>query len=129
MFSQREHTNAVITKLESLALVVGDAKEPDPLPNKYCVVYPIPGGSVSGSLEDPNADGELVVQVTCVGTTREQAEWVVDKAMGLLGGITVSGRHIARVFLDSMPGIRRDDDISPPLFVATPRFRIMTTPA
>lgn len=128
MFSQREHTDAVIAKLQSFDLPVGDAKKPEGEHNRYCVVYPIPGGSVSGTLENPNEDGELVVQVTCVAKFRDQAEWVVDKVMGLLDGITVNGRFIARVYVDTLSGVRRDDSVSPPLYSAFPRFRIMTTP-
>lgn len=130
MLSQRAHTDAIIQTLEALDLPVGDAKRPEGDHNRYCVVYPIPGGEVSGTLEDPNEDAEFVYQVTCVGTkARDQAEWVVDKVLLLLGGISVADRYVARVFLDSLPGIRRDDEVSPPLFYATPRFRVKTTPA
>lgn len=128
MISQREHTGAVIAKLESLGLTVGDGEKPEGATVPYCVVYPIPGGGLSGTIDDPNEDGELVYQVTCVGETREQAEWAVDKTLGLLEGISVAGRYIARVLVDSMPGIRREDEPSTTLFIATPRFRVMTTP-
>jgi hypothetical protein len=129
VISQREHTDAVVAKLETLDLPVGDGKRPEGDDARYCVVYPIPGGSLDGTLEDPNEDAELVFQVTCVGTTREQAEWVSDKVLGLLTGMTVAGRHIARIYLDSFSGVRRDDTLSPPMFIGTPRFRVMSTPA
>jgi hypothetical protein len=106
--------------------MVGDAEKPQGAVTKYCVVYPIPGGSVSGSLGDPEGDAELVYQVTCVGRTREQAEWVVNKAMGLTAGFNVVDRHIARVFLDTPSGVTRDDQADPPLFYATPRFKVLS---
>lgn len=127
MIGYRIHTDAIIAALQAAGLIVGDAKNPG-VPPPYAVVYPIPGGSRSGSLDDPHEDAELVFQVTCIGSSREQAEWVVDKAEGILSGVTVTGR---RIFLsvDSNPGVFRDDDVSPPLFQATPRFRLMTTPS
>lgn len=129
----RDHTAAVVAALDAVAgLVVGRGEMPTlaaGADKKYCVVYSIPGGRLSGSLEDAEEDGELVYQVTCVGETNDQAEWVVDKVMALLDGIgPVQGRVIPRVALESMPGVFRDESIDPPLFVATPRFRIFTTP-
>lgn len=128
----REHTDGVIAALEAAELAVGDAEgelEGEDLQAPYCVVYSIPGGSRGGSLENPHEDAELVYQVTCVGETRRQAEWVADKANVLLAGFPVTGRSIAFVEISSNPGVRRDDTVSPPLFYATPRYRIKSTPA
>lgn len=124
----RKHHDAVITALQAAGLTIGDAEAPAGDP-PYGVVYQIPSGQFDGSLADPNADAELVYQVTCVGETREQAQWVVDKAMALLNGFEITGRSIARVSLDAAPGVIRDDDLDPPLFYATPRFRVFTTSA
>lgn len=122
----RVHTDSVIAKLESVGLSVGDGESPAP---PSCAVYTIPGGRSYGSLQEPNEDADFVYQVTCVGITREQAEWVADKAIAaLLGGVTVADRHIARVMVDAFPGVFRDDDATPPVFVSTPRFRLITTP-
>lgn len=125
--SLRVHTDAVLAALEAQGLTVGDA-DAKGLSGKFCVVYRIPGGESSGPLDAPNDDAELIYQVTCVGDTREQAEWVEDKVMNLLDGITVEGRSISRVDLDSYDGIRRDDALPLPRFYATPRFRIYSTP-
>jgi hypothetical protein len=125
----REHTDGVIAALETEGLTVGDAVAPEDVGPPYVVVYPIAGGSLSGSLANPDEDGALVFQVTCVGASREQAEWLADKAMALLDGFSVTGRSIARVSLDLHGGIQRDDAQTPPVFYALPRFRVMTTPA
>lgn len=125
----RVHTDAVIARLQALGLMVGDAEAPAGSPQKYAVVYPIAGGSSSGVLGAPDDNAELVVQVTCVGVSREQAEWVQDKAMGLLTGFSVTGRKIARVDVENYGGVVRDDDKSPPLFYSFPRFRLYSTPA
>lgn len=125
--SLRSHTDALIDRLEAEGLRVGDARAPGEAP--YLVVYPIPGGDFGGTLAAPNDDAELVRQVSCVGTTREQAEWWADRAIRALTSITVTGRAILRVEPEGPPGVFRDDDASPPVFVAPVRFRITSTPS
>lgn len=123
----RKHTDGVIAKLETLTFPIGDAVAPASVP--CAVVYDIPGGRSYGTLENPNEDADLVYQVTCVGETREQASWVADKVIdALLPGFTVADRHIARVTIDSFPSVRRDESASPHVFIATPRFRVISTP-
>ena len=125
--SQRKHTEGVIAALEAANLNVGDGEAPNgSLP--HWVVYPIPGGRAFGSLAEPHEDAELVYQVNCVGTTREQAEWAADKAMVLLDGVTVDDRTIAFVDVDSLPGTRRDTSVTPAVWMSTPRFRLTSTP-
>ena len=127
MIAYRLHTDAVIAALETAGLTVGDAKVPNaPLP--HAIVYPIPGGDRSGSLANPYEDAEFVFQVTCVGTSREQAQWLADKAEAILDGVTVTGRTI-HPSPDSNPGVFRDDDVTPPVFYCTPRYRLKTTPS
>jgi hypothetical protein len=116
-------------------VVVGDAKAPAGYEQLleagkgYVVLYPIAGGRRSGTLEEPDRDGELIYQVTCVGVSRDQAEWLADQVLGLLQGVEVQGYSVPRVALESDPGVRRNDEVSPPVYEATPRFRLMTTPA
>jgi hypothetical protein len=124
----RPHTDALLVALRATGLTVGDAQAPGSVP-PYAVLYSIPGGRVFGTLADPHGDGEMVFQVTCVGTTREQTQWVTDKAFAVLSGLSVTGRSIAFVDIDGFPGIQRDDDVQPPLFYSTPRFTITSTPA
>lgn len=124
----RTHTDGVIARLEALGLTVGDAVAPDASP-PYVVVYPIAGGGTSGTLAAPDDDAELIFQVTCVGVSREQAEWLADKALSLLTSVTVTGRSVPRVSLDSFGGVVRDDTATPTLWTAFPRFRLYSTPA
>jgi hypothetical protein len=124
----RAHTDAVIATLEAAGLTVGDAEAPDAVP-PYVVVYPISGAGYTGRLTAPQDDAALIYQVTCVGVSREQAEWLADTSMVLLGGFAVTGRNIAYVSLDLSGGVQRDDAQTPPVFYVTPRFRVMTTPA
>jgi len=124
----RTHTDAVITRLQALGVTVGDAQAPTGNP-PYVVVYPVTGGDTYGPLGAQNDDAELIYQVTCVGTSRQQAQWLADKAMGLLSGITVTGRSLPLVTVETVPGVMRDDDVQPPIFWAAPRFRLFSTPS
>lgn len=126
----REHTDAVIAALKATDLVVGDAIAPEDAVPPYAVVYLIAGGGLGGTLGDPNADATLTYQVTCVGRSRQQAEWVGDKALELLSRqVLVPNRRVLNVRLHIPPGVQRDDQVSPPVFWSTPQFRITTTPA
>lgn len=124
----RAHTDGVIARLQNEGLAVGDAVAPDVTP-PYVVVYSIAGGGLFSTFGKSHDDGTLVFQVTCVGASRVQAEWLADKAMALLDGFSVTGRSIAHVSLDFHGGIQRDDAQTPPVFYASPRFRVMSTPA
>ena len=131
---KQKHTDAVIAKLagtSGFSTFDSNAPAPEDRPEKYVVVYPIPGGSRGGTLAGPFDDAEIVYQVTCVGQTRQQAEWVRDKVeAALLTGITVSGRHIPLVRPEGGDdGTYRDDTVTPPLYYTTPRYRVHTTPA
>jgi hypothetical protein len=58
----------------------------------YVVVYAIMGGELSGPpLTNPEADAELIYQVTSVGGTPTQATWMDDKVRALVVGRTSTG--------------------------------------
>lgn len=143
--SHRLHTDAVVAALRDAGLTVFDAGPPlssdegwgwkgapgqsDFAP--YTIVYPLEGGIYGGTLGDPDDDASLIWQVTCVGGTRQQCEWVVDQTMRALVGPTleVEGRWVSRVWADMAGGgVRRDDTVQPPVFISTPRFRVESSP-
>lgn len=97
----------------------------------YLIVYPLPGGVFDGTLGCPSDDASLIFQVTAVGATRAQCEAAVDRANEVLveQPLTVPGRYVARVQADMAGGgARRDDTVQPPVFIATPRYRVDSTP-
>lgn len=145
----RTHTDAVVDALNG-SMKVFDAGAPDlnTSPGSdgwgwqgdgaglgkfkpYCVVYPLAGGVFDGPLGCPDDDASLTFQVTCVGATRAQCEWACDTVNDLLIGqpLTVAGRFVYRVWADMAGGgVRRDDEVQPPVFIATPRYRVESTP-
>lgn len=117
----RTLTDAVISTLEAGSLTVGDASG-EGLTAPYVVVYPIAGETYDGTLGTGGASWSLTdkpFQPTCVGTTREQAEWLADKVRDLL----IADTSMFRARPIGGGGTVRDDTTgSPALFLAFPRF-------
>lgn len=130
----RTHDDALVAKVAAAGVVVGDATDPTSphgwqgTPGQstfipYAVVYPL-DQIYDGSLGCPDTDADLSWQVTCVGSTREQCDWVRGKVAAALIGqtLTVAGRSIPRIRPDGGASTRRDDTVQPAVFIATPRF-------
>ncbi|TQF05563.1 hypothetical protein E6W39_29205 [Kitasatospora acidiphila] len=57
----------------------------------YCVLYPLGTAPMDGPpFGDADADAKVLVQVTSIGSTAEQAEWMADKVRTTLLGRTVN---------------------------------------
>lgn len=130
----RTHDDAIVDLLEDAGIVVGDGTYPEDdygwqgVPGQsnfvpYAIVYPL-RQTFDGSLGCPDTDSELRWQITCVGRTREQCDWVLHRVDETLIGrsLTVSGRSIPRIRADGGAGVRRDDTVQPPVFIATPQY-------
>lgn len=143
--SLRTHSSAFVAQLEAEAVGtlarVGDARKPpgagwQQQPGQsefvpYLIVYPLPV-EFDGHLAASDDQAWFYWQVTCVGETREQAEWGMDLAIAAFVGrtLTVTSRDVARVTLDDAAGgVRADETVQPTVFIATPRFRAWSTPA
>lgn len=135
----RTHHDAVVGALVAAGLTVGDAEPPTTaygwqgVPGQsvfdpYAIVYPL-SQSFDGGLGCSDADSDIGWQVTCVGSSRAQCDWVVAKVNDALIGavLTVSGRYVPRVRCTDVTGARRDDTTQPPLFISTPRFAAVST--
>lgn len=120
---------AVLTALRVAWARVGDGVAPDDKTLPYGVLYRAGGGALSGPLSDSHADGTPLLQLTCVGSTAEQAAWLADKLRPtLLTRPTVTGQKVMQVVLETSQPVRRDDSTSPPLFSAADQARYFTTP-
>jgi hypothetical protein len=141
LVSTRAVTSSVVDALTDFGLVVGDGTAPtgggwQGTPGQspfapYVVVHPLTGGSLDGTLANPNEFAAVVMQVSAWGATREQAEWGADAARRALlahGAVTEPDRDVFSVTVDVLAGCWLDDTVRPPLWGTGDRFRIRTVP-
>lgn len=125
-----DHVDAVISAHDPLEppLYLGGAPPTSTAP--YYVLYPDPGTPLSASLADDRVHFAVVVQITCVGASAEQALNMSDRSRAVMSGpLNVAGRVSWRPeALDGQP-VKRDDDVSPPLFYTVARYRLRSTPS
>lgn len=127
----RLHVDAFVAALEDADLTVGNHRAPDE-PPPYVVVYLTAGGEVDGTMSGSDDDSDLRIQTTSVGSGVEQALWVTDKVRAALDGatLTVADRAVQRVrLLTASSGVRRDEDVTPPVFYAVDVWGLRSFPA
>lgn len=116
---------ALITRLVSeTARQVGDAEAPDTPVTPYCVVYPLPDLASEGPLPDPTEQVASQIQVTCVGSDRDEAQWMQSKVREALLGWTptIPGVGTFPMDLAQGSGVTRNPEHKT-LFYTTDRFR------
>ena len=123
------HVDAVTSALTTAGLTVYLGGAPQATAVPYCVLYPDPGQAVRASLADDRVNFTGVLQVTSVGATAEQALNYADRAAAALSApLVVAGRNGWRPeALDGTP-VKRDDDVTPPVFYSAARYRLRSTP-
>ena len=97
----------------------------------YAVVYPDSGMlSPTRRTLANNGPDELRFQITSVGGSPDQAQWVADKtAHAVLTGVpVVAGRRVWPTVEEGSQPLRRDDG-SIPLFFATAQYLTRSDPA
>jgi len=135
-------TTAVVATLEAAseagAWLVGDGQKPHgagwqgergaSVFRPYAIVWPIPGGTLDGSLGAPDTDAETLYQVTSVGATRQQAEVVGDRVREALvaAELDIDGRGLIRVRCEELGGATVDRSVEPPVFMVPDRFAVVT---
>lgn len=114
-----------------LEVALGGKPATVPAGSAWAAVYAIAGGTVSGTILDPNSDFTPAVQVTSVAYDPEQTLWHVDKVRELLlaavPATLTDGRHV--VFGEpafSDPSLIRDNDVSPPAWYCPDRISFRT---
>lgn len=130
------HDKAVIAAVATIGKPVGFAAAPAGalagVQNKtgpdYAIVYPLTAGR-DGSLGDPYTDADLVYQITCVGRLADGVRWLVDQIEPALLSVAITGRSVIQITPEDGGQVRPDFDVDPPVFIATPRFRLSTVPA
>lgn len=133
----RPHTTAVATLLGSVLsgqsppVPLGIGRKPENATSDWwAVLYPL-APDFDGPVGDYAADLTYPFQVTSVGTTVEQAEWVADLCRGVLLGapLTISGRTADLTMPTGGTPVQRDDDITPPVFYRADTYTVYTSPA
>jgi hypothetical protein len=137
------HTAALLTRLASTGLPVGDARKPpaggwqgapgQSVFRSYLVLYPLPSqrGGPDAALSDRWSAPRLHYQVTCVGEDRRAAETASDLAAARLLNsepLDVPGRSTVLLAHESSAGVQRDEDTNPPLYFCADRYRLDTSP-
>lgn len=132
----RELTSALVTALATTGEQVGDGQAPAGASAllasgaPYLVVHSLPARTIEGPLNDINADGWLLYQVTAVGVDRIQAENTRELARTAVFAATFThtGRHkMGPVELEPQE-VLRDDTVQPPVWMAVDYYIIPTTP-
>lgn len=112
---------------------VGDGAAPSAAVLPFAVVYPIGDVDREAAMNELLKDGDLVteVQVTSVGESREQAQWMSGQIREefIASAISWATRKITLVELDDGNAVERDDDVQPPLFYGIDSFLVFSTPA
>ena len=129
----REHTAAVVAALVAAGLSAEAGRKPADLPTggRYVVVWPGPS-DFDGPVADPSADVAWGFQLTGVGTSVEQAEWVADDAQTAVlpaGAVAVPNRAISGLRATHREPARRDDDVSPPAWYVAQTYQAFSSPA
>ena len=130
------HDAAVLQALEVLDRPVGFAEAPegaleavrDRSGEDYVIVYPVSGTRPASSAADGDGDADLVYQTTVVAKDPMAARFLIQRIDQALRAMVVEGRAIVRFRPDVVGDVRRDDTVQPPVFIATPRWRVWTTP-
>lgn len=140
--NQRPITDAIIDAIQTAGIPCGDGRDPDDAGwndtmtsfEPYAVVFPIPGGTRTGTLADWEEDATFVYQATCIAPTAKSAENLVDDVGAVFKALT--GATVGEVRIDVVRNdfgtqqVRRTDDVEPAepvLFHGTPRYRLWVT--
>jgi hypothetical protein len=132
-------TAAVISRLRSTGLPVGDARKPagggwQDGPGAsgftaYLVVYPIDAQRLGSdaSLGDRTDAPQWHYQVDAIGADRRGAETAQDvAARALLGAVALDGVRTVRITHTLGIGVSVDESVNPPLYRGVDRYRLDT---
>lgn len=124
------HIAAFTELLTAGEVTVDDAETPNFAALPRVVLYADQGPSERETLEGSPDGSVTTIQTTCVGETREQAGWMLDRVAELVEGERpeVAGwmcNTIKNLF-SNLP--RRDDDVNPAVFYAVATWRFTAVP-
>lgn len=115
-------------------VAVGDGEAPN-CPPPFLIVSSITSPEAEGPLDDTQADVEERIQISAVGETRSQADFLRDKSRAVMTAENINedmpvDRMVDRVVIDLDIGVTSENRGRPePLFIARDQYKIRTTPA
>lgn len=118
------YTTVVSRLVSETGKKIGRVEAPSDTTLPYAVVYPIDDiGDDGGTLGDAHASTVIEFQVTSVGASAVQAEWMSEQVRTSLVGWSPTGGFgvVEQVGGD---GTRRDDGVQPALFRTVDRFSV-----
>jgi hypothetical protein len=128
----REHTRAVIAKLETRPILLGSTFSGvvPSRPNRYCVVE-VQRKYTQHRFTGGQAAQDYTVVVKGVGSTTDQAQMVsVEAARALLGAVlTVTGRKCHSLHQTDAQPPEIDSDITPPVWYSVDVYDFRSEPA
>jgi hypothetical protein len=127
-----EMAEAIVSLLEGAGLSASLGEAPAVLNPPHVVVWPGGGFETFTDLGHPIGDMILSIQLTCVGASPQQAQWAADKARAAVSRVTIapiSDYSFWPIYAEqaSQP-IRKDDQVTPPMYVAVSRWNVRSTP-
>lgn len=140
---ERILTDAIIVALEATGVPIGDGVEPvgagwQGTPGQsdfvgYVVVHPISGGIADGSIDQPQADGRYVYQLSCHAASRRQCQALIDLTQPIMldfdrEALADDGWSVMTIDIDMLGGATRMDAVQPPQWWGFPRYRFRMTP-
>lgn len=126
-------SNAHIDAFKALlaSVTVDDAETPNFAELPRVVLYADPDASTREALCATRDGANITIQTTCIGATRDQAGWMVDRVTELVEDKrpVVTGFTCGPIqnLFSNLP--RRDDDVDPAVFYAVKTWRFLAVPA
>ena len=127
-----EMADAIVALLEAAGLSASLGEAPAVLNPPHVIVWPGSGFETFTDLGRPIGDLLLSVQLTCIGATVQQAQWAADKARTAINRAIpdpINDYTFWPIYAEqaSQP-VRKDDQVTPPMYVATSRWILRSTP-
>lgn len=124
------HIAAFNKLLTDASVVVDDAETPNLSDLPRVVEFPDQGTSVRDTLCGGVTGKVITIQTTCVGATRDQAGWMLDRVTELVEDQrpVVDGWDCTRIEQLYTRTAVRDDDVDPAVFYAVAAWQFTAVP-
>ncbi len=127
----RAHAVAVNTLLGAVVNLVDYDQDSAPKAAAPFVVARTSGARSRSGLQAVSDEFTSTTTVLAYGKDRNQAQWVLEKAVGALLDVrpTIANRSCSPIEQIYDGGLHRDDEFTPPLQYAIAQFRFISVPA